>query len=391
MLFKRSELVKISKLQLVNKTLSNKLKKIVFMEATVALIKQLKQRILRSRYLVAKMANAESLCLYFSIGHDLDLEINRNAWGDKILESVSDRLQQELPGLRGFSGSNLKKMRIFYNAWNPVKAISSSLANQIEDHNFEIGSSLTNQLKEADFSRFNSIGFTHHMEILLKTSDVKDRWYYINLAAANFWTVRHLRRELNNKSHLKQINQSNNFKMVLPDEISNQAIRAFKDQYLLDYVNVEDADDEIDERILEREIVLNIKKFLMALGSDFSFMGNQYRIIVKEDEYFIDLLFYHRGLQALIAFDLKRGKFKPEYIGKMNFYLSALDDLVRKSHENASIGIILCKEKDQKKVEYSFRDFSKPMGVATYKTSSTLPPELKDILPDAETLKKLME
>lgn len=156
-------------------------------------------------------------------------------------------------------------------------------------------------------------------------------------------------------------------------------------------MNLEDADDEIDERVLEREIVLNIKKFLMALGSDFSFMGNQYRIMVKEDEYFIDLLFFHRGLQALIAFDLKRGKFKPEYIGKMNFYLSALDDLLKKPHENPSIGIILCKEKDQKKVEYSFRDFSKPMGVATYRTSSTLPPELRDALPDAETLKKLME
>jgi hypothetical protein len=149
--------------------------------------------------------------------------------------------------------------------------------------------------------------------------------------------------------------------------------------------------EAINERVLERELVLNIKKFLMSLGSDFSFMGNQYRILVEEDEYFIDLLFFHRGLQALIAFELKRGKFKPEYIGKMNFYLSVLDDLVRKPHENPSIGIILCKEKDQKKVEYSFRDFSKPLGVATYKTSDTLPPQLKNALPDAETLKKLME
>jgi predicted nuclease of restriction endonuclease-like (RecB) superfamily len=200
-----------------------------------------------------------------------------------------------------------------------------------------------------------------------------------------------LRTELLNKSHLTQLNQSNNFKEVLPNELSNKAIRVFKDQYLLDFVNVEDADDEIDERVLEREIVLNIKKFLMSLGSDFSFMGNQFRIIVDEDEYYIDLLFFHRGLQSLIAFELKSGKFKPEYIGKMNFYLSALDDLMRKAHEKPSIGIILCKEKDKKKVEYSFRDFSKPMGIATYKTSSSLPPELKDILPDAETLKKLME
>jgi predicted nuclease of restriction endonuclease-like (RecB) superfamily len=261
----------------------------------------------------------------------------------------------------------------------------------LESDKIEIGSSSTNQFDEINFSKFVSLGFTHHIEILLKTNELEDRWYYINQSAANFWTVRHLRTELINKSHLKQMNQSNNFDQVFPSEMSNRAMRAFKDQYLLDYMNFEDADDEIDERVLEKEIVLNIKKFLMALGSDFSFMGNQYRIIVEEDEYFIDLLFYHRGLQALIAFDLKRGKFKPEYIGKMNFYLSALDDLLRKPHENPSIGIILCKEKDQKKVEYSFRDFSKPMGVATYKTSNHLPPELKDILPDAETLKNLMD
>lgn len=361
------------------------------MEVTLNLIKQLKQRILTSRYLVAKMANAESLRLYFIIGYDLDKEIQQNNWGDKVLDSVAARLQQELPGLRGFSASNLKKMRLFYSAWEPVKEISSSLTNQMEKELSEISSSMTNRFRSPDFNKFISIGFTHHVEIILKTDTEDDRWFYINQAAVNFWTVRHLRSELNNKSHLQEISTSNNFKNVLPEEISNKAIRAFKDQYLLDYVNVEDGDDEIDERVLERELVLNIKKFLMSLGSDFSFMGNQYRIMVEEDEYFIDLLFFHRGLQALVAFELKRGKFKPEYIGKMNFYLSALDDLVRKDHENPSIGIILCKEKDQKKVEYSFRDFSKPLGVATYQTSETLPPQLKDALPDAETLKKLME
>ncbi|MFO7879245.1 MAG: PDDEXK nuclease domain-containing protein, partial [Bacteroidales bacterium] len=173
--------------------------------------------------------------------------------------------------------------------------------------------------------------------------------------------------------------------------LSGKAMRAFKDQYLLDFVNIEDADDEIDERVLENEIVNNIKKFIMSLGPDFTFMGNQYRLLVDEEEYFIDLLFFHRGLQALVAFDLKKAKFKPEYVGKMNFYLSALDDLIKHPRENPSIGIILCKEKDNKKVEYSFRDFTKPMGVAQYKTSENLPPELKNALPDAETLKNLMD
>ena len=129
----------------------------------------------------------------------------------------------------------------------------------------------------------------------------------------------------------------------------------------------------------------------MSLGNDFCFLGNQYRLLVSEEEYFIDLLFFHRGLQCLVAFELKRGKFKPEYIGKMNFYLSALDELVKQPHENPSIGIILCKEKDNKKVEYSFRDINKPMGVSTYKTSEKLPTQFRQALPDAETLKRLLE
>jgi predicted nuclease of restriction endonuclease-like (RecB) superfamily len=202
--------------------------------------------------------------------------------------------------------------------------------------------------------------------------------------------VRHLRTELKNQSHLQKQKIPNNFSTTLDDVLSNKAIRAFKDNYLLDFINVEDSDDEIDEKIIEKEIVLNIKKFLMSLGSDFSFLGNQYRLKVEEDEYFIDLLFFHRGLQSLVAFELKKGKFKPEYVGKMNFYLSALDDLVKQPHENPSIGIILCKGKNNKKVEYSFRDFNKPMGVASFTTTADLPEKYKNILPNPQTLKDLM-
>lgn len=354
-------------------------------------IKKLKQQILASRYVVAKLANAESLKLYYYIGGDLDSEIKKNAWGDKVLNAISERLQKELPGLRGFSASNLKKMRTFYNTWKPVQEISSSLTNQIQNEQNSISSSLTSKFENNRFETFVSVSFTHHYEIILKTKTEEERWYYINKTTQNFWSVRHLRSELNNKSHLQESILPNNFEITMPDILSNKAIRAFKDQYLLDYVNIEDADDEVDERVLEQEIVQNIRKFLMSLGNEFSFMGNQFRLIVDGDEYFIDLLFYHRCLQALVAFELKTGKFKPEYVGKMNFYLSALDDLIKQEHENPSIGIILCKEKDNKKVEYSFRDFSKPMGVSVYKTSETLPPEFKNALPDAETLKKLME
>jgi predicted nuclease of restriction endonuclease-like (RecB) superfamily len=360
---------------------------------SIDFIRQLKQQILASRYIVAKIANAESLKLYYDIGKAIDLQAKEENWGSKVLDTISQRLQQELPGLRGFSASNLKKMRLFYKAWNTSTLISSSVTNQIGEPKNQLGSLPTNQLQNNNelLNFFISVSFTHHFEIISAIKNEPDRWYYIKNTAINTWTVNHLRAELENKSHLQEQKLPNNFKNTMPEILSNKAIRAFKDQYLLNYVNVEDADEDIDERILEQGIVQNIKKFMMSLGNDFTFMGNQFRLIVSEDEYFIDLLFFHRGLQSLVAFELKKGKFKPEYIGKMNFYLSALDDLVKQPHENPSIGIILCKEKDDKKVEYSFRDFSKPMGVASFKTSETLPPQLRKALPDAETLKKLMD
>jgi len=361
-------------------------------------IKQLKETILTSRYRVAKIANAESLKLYFAIGKALDKKFKEQKWGAKVLEGISERLQQELPGLRGFSGQNLRKMRMFYQYWNIHNPICSTITSKLENQENSICSSVTGELKKSniepvvlnDIETFLSVSFSHHYEIILKIKDESDRWYYINKVAGQFWTVKQLRVELKNKSHLQELKLPNNFQNTLSPELSNKAIRSFKDQYLLDFVNIEDADDEIDEKVLEKEIVLNIKKFLMSLGSDFSFMGNQYRLIVDEDEYFIDLLFFHRGLQSLVVFELKKGKFKPEYVGKMNFYLSALDDLVKQQHENPSIGIIMCKEKDDKKVEYSFRDLNKPMGVSVFKTTKELPDKYKNALPNPEMLKSLL-
>jgi RecB family endonuclease NucS len=165
---------------------------------------------------------------------------------------------------------------------------------------------------------------------------------------------------------------------------------AFKDEMLLDFINIEDADEELNERVLENAIVQNIKKFIMALGSEFSFIGNQHRLLIEDEEYFIDLLFFNRKIQSLVAIELKKGKFKAEYVGKMNLYLSALDEMVKQPHENPSIGIILCKEKNNKIVEFAFRDTLKPMGVVTYKTYNDLPEAYKNILPDTETLKALL-
>jgi predicted nuclease of restriction endonuclease-like (RecB) superfamily len=218
-----------------------------------------------------------------------------------------------------------------------------------------------------------SIGFTHHYEIIAKTKSFEERIFYIEHCATEFWSKENLQYHLNSKLFAKRGKLPNNFKTTISDkDLQRKALLSFKDEYLLDHINIESPDDEPDERVLESEIVNNIRKFIMSLGKDFSFIGNQYRLVV-EREYFVDLLFFNRQLQCLVAFELKRGDFKPEYLGKMNFYLSALDDLVRLPHENPSIGIILCKSQNQKTVEYAFRDMAKPMGVATDKVATELP------------------
>jgi len=371
-------------------------------------LKHIKEEILRSRYNIAKVANKEMLFLYFKVGNVISVKVANEAWGSKTIQKLSIDLQNELKGLRGFSYANLKKMRQFYEEWSPYiqenvlqNEISSLLTNQLKVSDDRIGSLSTSQLNQSKneisslitsqfVECFTSVSFTAHYEILNKTNNINARAFYIIKSAQEFWTVETLKHNLRNKLFNQQKQFPNNFASTLQSKNKEKALASFRDQYLLDFISISDEEQE-NERVLENEIVLNIKKFLMSLGNDFAFIGNQYRLIVEEEEYFIDLLFFNRKLQALVAFELKTGKFKPEYLGKMNFYLSALDEYVKQEYEKPSIGIILCKEKKNKIVEFSFRDFDKAMGVATYSTSKKLPEKYQNILPDAKTLKKLMD
>ncbi len=365
-------------------------------------VKQLKSAILSSRYKAAVLANRELLILYFNVGKLIDEKIKLGKWGDKILEQLSNDLQTELPGLKGFSATNIKRMRVFYQEWNMHFTISPSVADQLQKKTKkkpvsdkliinplstdQFGPLLTDQFTAA----FLAVSFTHHTELLTKTKTFEERQFYIYKIASEFWSVTVLKHHLKNKLFTKRGTLPNNFSTAITNEnIRAKALQSFKDEYLLDFINIEDPDEE-DERLIEKEIVRNIKKFLMSLGADFAFIANQYRIMIDQEEFYIDLLFFNRKLQCLVAFELKKGKFKPEYVGKMNFYLSALDEYIKQPHELPAIGIILCKEKNNKSVEFSFRDMKKAMGVATYKTSNQLPKQFKNALPDAETLKKLM-
>lgn len=378
------------------------------MKNYIQTVKHIKQQIVNARFVIAKIANKELLHLYFQIGNIISVKIKEEKWGSKTLDKLSTDLQSELKGLRGFSATNLKRMRLFYEEWSPYfnsispeSSISQLPTNQLENNENSISPLPTDELQKLtnsisplladEFTKlFVNVSFTAHYEILTKVKSIEERIFYITQSAQNIWTVESLKHHLKNNLFKEQSNLPNNFSTTIQNQNKSKVLSSFRDQYLLDFISI--SDEEADnERVLETRIVENIKKFLMSLGSDFAFMGNQYRLIVEEDEFFIDLLFYNRKLQALVAFELKTGKFKPEYMGKMNFYLTALDENVKQPHENPSIGIILCKEKNNKIVEFSFRDYNKAMGVATYETSHKLPEEYKNILPDAKTLKKLME
>lgn len=362
-------------------------------------IQAIKCAILQSRYRAVALVNRELLSLYFGIGKFISENSRNHFWGTNAIETISVKLQQELPGLRGFSPVNIKRMRQFFEEWekylqnadNQNTVIRPSVPDEIQTDLLLVNRPLiTDDLFNINFDHFLSIGFTHHYEILVKAKTPVERLFYIQNCATEFWSVEKLKYNLKASIFQKQGSLPNNFEKTIQNpNLQKQALQSFKDEYLLDFINIEDP-DELDERLLENEIVLHIKKFIMALGSDFSFLGNQYRLEVDEKEYFIDLLFYNRRIQCLVAVELKRGEFKPEYAGKLNFYLSALDEYIKLPHENPTIGIILCKSQSKKIVEFAFRDTSKPMGVSTYLLATQLPEQYRDILPDAETLKKLL-
>ena len=385
----------------------------------VLAVKQIKTAILKSRYEAAALANKELLKLYFGIGQYVSFHSRNKNWGKGAIDSISSLLQQELHGLRGFSATNIRNMRIFYEEWEcmqpflidkkePLFQFSEEelnrqlLSAELKNQNRQLAtgdlndSFLIQQLPTAELENewielFLKVPFTQHRLIIRGAEVTEERVFYIQKVATEFWSFETLKHQLKSDLYQRQGKLAHNFQSTLSENAFRQkALMAFKDEMLLDFINIEDADEEPNERVLENAIVQNIKKFIMALGTEFSFIGNQHRLLIEDEEYFIDLLFFNRKIQSLVAIELKKGKFKAEYVGKMNLYLSALDEMVKQPHENPSIGIILCKEKNNKIVEFAFRDTSKPMGVVTYKTYNDLPEAYKNILPDTETLKSLL-
>ncbi len=321
-------------------------------------VKDIKQKILSSQYEALKAVNKELINLYWDIGKSIVEKQDILGWGKSVVKSLAEELQKEFVGIKGFSMQNLWNMRQFYLEYKDDEKLRT-------------------------LSR--EIGWSHNVTIFQKCKENLERNFYIQSVKKFGWTYRVLDNNIDNKTYEKFLLNQTNFDKILPESIKSQAKLSVKDEYNFDFLEL---GDEHSEYELELGLINKVREFLAQMGSDFAFIGNQYRLEVDDEEYFIDLLLYHRRLKSLVAIELKIGKFKPEYAGKMNFYLSVLNDTIKLPDENLSIGIIICKEKKRTTVEYALKDSNQPIGVATYKLTESLPNDLKGLLPSSQEIEE---
>lgn len=324
-------------------------------------IAEIKAKIKLAQYEALKAVNVHLINLNWELGKSIS-EKQTDGWGKAIVPLLSKELQKEFPEMSGFSAGNLWLMAQLYTDYQ-------------EDIN------LVPLVREISWSK--------HVVILKKCKASQERQFYI-LATKKFgWTKDVLIHQVEKKTFEKYITNQTNFDEVLPEKIKNQAYLAVKDHYNFEFLELANEHSEYE---LEQALIKNIQRFLLELGNDFTFVGNQFKLLVNRKEHKVDLLLFHRRLQSLVAIDLKIKEFEPEHKGKMEFYLSVLNDKVKMSHENPSIGIIICKSKSKTIVEYSLNTATHPIGVATYHTASKLPKEYQKLLPSAEMIsQKLIE
>lgn len=363
-------------------------------------VQQIKTAILKSQAKALAGVNQEQLALYYGIGRFISQNSRDGFWGKEAIEVISRQLSAEVPGLKGFSPRNLRNMRTFYEQW---KSLDTNLADasaklegtkELADTSAKIAledNLLPTALIDIPVVAFFSIGFSHHVLILQKTKTAEERKYYIQLCADLKLSHEALGRKIDEDAFHNQGKMPNNFVQTIPGhKQAFKAIQMFKDEYLLDFINVEqlgEREEDIDERVIENEIVHNVKNFIMTFGKGFSFSGSQVHYDKLGHDHWVDLLFFNRILRATVVVELKKGKFKPSYLGQLSHYLHVLDDDDRLEWENPPVGIILCKDADKTFVEYVLQDYQRPMGVATYKTNQE---RLKELLPDEEEMKKLL-
>lgn len=319
-------------------------------------VEEIKHRIRAAQYDALKTVNKGLINLYWDIGANIVEKQKKSGWGKSIVENLARDLQKEFPGIQGFSAQNIWRMKQFYIAYTDNKKLSPMV---------------------------REIGWTHNVVIMMNCKDNASREFYINMTRKFSWTKNILIHQIENQSYEKTLINQTNFDKAVPVKIRNQAKLTVKDEYIFDFLEL---GDEYMENELERALITNVRRFLLEMGGYFCFAGNQHRIEIDGREYFVDILLYHRKLRCLVAIELKIGDFKPEYAGKMQFYLSAINNRNRLEEENPAIGIIICKSKSRTVVEYALKDVHKPIGVSTYSIRKSLPRALKKYLPSSKDL-----
>lgn len=347
---------------IVSKNLpQNKSKKTLPAKNYGALLGEVKERIRSAQYDALKAVNKELVDLYWDIGRLIVGKQAGATWGKAVVQRLAKDLQREFPGMNGFSVQNLWRMRQFYEAYHQNAKLSPLV---------------------------REIGWSHNVIILMECKDPLQCEFYLRMTRKFGWTKAVLIHQIENQSYEKTLMNQTNFDQVVPPRLRVQAKLAVKDEYIFDFLEL---GEEHEERELEHAIVHRVERFLAEMGGLFAFVGRQFRLEVGGQEYFVDLLLYHRRLRCLVALELKAAEFAPEHVGKMQFYLAALDDLVRVPGENPSIGIIICKSKNRVVAEYALHDARKPIGVAAYRIVSKLPKALQGQLPDPARIVKLLE
>jgi len=340
------------------------------------------QIIKQSRSNAIKAVNAELINLYWNIGMYISDKIRHSDWGDRTVADLASYIQNNTPELKGFGKRGLYKMIQFYETY-PLHhefLLSAPLIKGVDREPVVIVPSLMAQFKAMDIkaSLLAKISWTHHIVIFSRCKMEEERTFYLHQCIKERYSVRELERQVS--SGLFERTMLGHVKIQVASEKASQDFKhLFKDSYVLDFLNLPESHNEGD---LQNGLINRMKDFILELGRDFIFMGEEYKLQVGNSDFYIDLLFYHRGLQCLVAFELKADKFRPEHIGQLNFYLEALDRDVKKAHENPSIGILLCKDKDIQVVEYALSRSLSPTMVAEYRTQLPDKKLLQDKLND---------
>ena len=324
-------------------------------------LKNIKERIRSAQYEALKAVNQQLIQLYWDMGKMIADRQKEHGWGKAVVENLAQDLQMEFPGMSGFSPQNLWYMRQFYDEYHKNLNLQPLVGE---------------------------ISWTKHLVIMSKCKNDLARQFYILMTRKFGWSKNILLHQIENQSYEKTLLNQTNFTKTLPEEIKNQAKLAVKDEYTFDFLEL---GEEYKEMEMEQGLIAKMNRFLTEMGGALAFVGNQFRLEIENEEFFIDILLYHRRLKCLVALELKIGKFLPEYVGKMQFYLSVLDDQFRQKDENPSIGIILCKDKKRTVVEYALKESKKPIAVSQYQMTSKLPKNLEKELPDPTQICRLFE